>query len=104
MSQKNDFEKIFIHLVRSIPNNNILNGIMMTLRIIPLFLITHDWNIHLKYSINHYISFITTLPLIHKTNAQTISLIIVLFLFIYSIINIVIYFHFFKQIKKFNKI
>ena len=104
MSQKNDFEKIFIHLVRSIPNNNILNGIMMTLRIIPLFLITHDWNIHLKYSINHYISFITTLPLIHKTNAQTISLIIVLFLFIYSIINIMIYFKFYNQIKELNKI
>jgi len=104
MSQKNDFEKIFIHIVRCIPNNNILNGIMMALRIIPLFLITHDWNIHLKYSINKYISLITTLPLIHKTNAQTISLIMVIILFIYSIINILVYLKYYKQIKELNKI
>ena len=104
MSQKNDFEKIFIHIVRSIPNNNIINGIMMALRIIPLFLVTHDWNIHLKYSINYYVSLITTLPFIHKINAQIFSLVIVIILFIYSIINIVIYYHFFKQIKEFNKI
>ena len=104
MSQKNDFEKIFIQIVRCIPNNNILNGIMMALRIIHLFLITHDWNIHLKYSINKYISLITTLPLIHKTNAQTISLIMVIILFKYSIIYILIYLKYYNQIKELNKI
>ena len=79
MSQRNDLEKIFIFIEKSIPKNNIINGLIMYLRIIPLFLLTHDWNIQYKNSITYYISYITTLPLIHKSNAQKISLGIVIF-------------------------
>ena len=51
MSQRNDLEKIFIFIEKSIPKNNIINGLIMYLRIIPLFLLTHDWNIQYKNSI-----------------------------------------------------
>ena len=104
MSKFNQFEKIFIMIETSIPKNNILNGLMMFVRIIPLFLITHDWNIHYQYSISYYISLTTFLPLIHKTNAQLFSLGFILILFIYSIINIIIYVKFYKQLIDFNKI
>ena len=69
MSQISDFEKIFVYVISYIPKSNIINGLIMFLRVIPLFLITHDWNIHYKNSISYYISFYTTLPLIHKLNA-----------------------------------
>ena len=104
MSQRSYFEIICIEIEKNVPKNNILNGLLMFFRIIPLFLITHDWNIHLKYSISYYISLITSLPLIHKINAKNISLIIVLLLFIYSIINSIVYIRFLKQIKEINSI
>ena len=62
MSQKNDLEKIFINVEKNIPNNNILNGLLMFLRVIPLFLVTHDLNIHYKNSITYYISYYTLIP------------------------------------------
>ena len=104
MSQRNDLEKIFIFIEKSIPKNNIINGLIMYLRIIPLFLLTHDWNIQYKNSITYYISYITTLPLIHKSNAQKISLGIVIFLFIFSLISIIFLFKLYKQYQKFHKI
>ena len=104
MSQLSGFEKVFVHIVKNIPKNNVLNGLLMFLRVIPLFLITHDWNIHYKNSITYYISYYTTLPIIHKKNVKNISLGIILTLFIYSIFNIFIFLKFFKQIKDYNKV
>ena len=97
-------EKGLIIIERYLPKNNILNCFLMIIRIIPLFLITHDWNIHYKYSITYYLSYITTLPIIHKFNAKNITSILVIIIFFYIIINIIIFFKFFKQLKDFNKV
>ena len=42
MSDLSNFEKKSIYMVKNIQNNNILNGIMMIFRFIPLFLTIHD--------------------------------------------------------------
>ena len=104
MSDISYFEKIYVHILKYIPNNNYLNILLMSLRLIPLILITHDWNIHLDYSITYYLSYLTFLPIIHTINSRNLILIIVLVLFIYSIINIIIIMKYFKQIKEFNKV
>ena len=104
MSDTSSFEKIYIHISKYIPNNNYLNIILMSLRLIPLILITHDWNIHLEYSITYYLSYLTFLPIIHTFNSRLLALIIVLVIFIYSIINTTLIMKYFKQIKEFNKI
>ena len=104
MSDISYFEKIYVQILKYIPNNNYLNFLLMSLRLIPLILITHDWNIHLHYSVTYYLSYLTFLPIIHTINSQNITLIIILVLFIYSIINIFIIIKYFKQIKEFNKI
>ena len=104
MSEKSDFEKLLNQVIKNIPNNNFQNCILISLRIIPLFIITHDWNIHYKHGITYYLSLITTLPIIHKLNSQNIALFFILFLFISSIINIIIYFRFYNQIKEYNRI
>ena len=97
-------EKGLIIIERYLPKNNILNCFLMIIRIVPLFLITHDWNIHYKYSITYYLSYITTLPIIHKFNAKNITSILVIIIFFYIIINIIIFFKFFKQLKDLNKV
>ena len=66
MSEKNDFEKLFILVEKSLPKSNILNCLMMILRVIPLFLLTYDWNIHYHNSITYTFSYYTSLPFIHK--------------------------------------
>ena len=104
MSEKSDFEKLLNQVIKNLPNNNFQNCILISLRIIPLFIITHDWNIHYKHGITYYLSLITTLPIIHKLNSQNIALFFILFLFISSIINIIIYFRFYNQIKEYNRI
>ena len=96
--------KILIIIERYLPKNNILNCFLLIIRIIPLFLVTHDWNIHFKYSITYYLSYITTLPIIHKFNAKNIASILVIITFFYIILNIIMIVKFFKQLKDFNKV
>ena len=103
MSEEN-LERLLIMIEKCIPKNNLINGIMMLLRIFPLFLLTHDLNIHYKNSISYYFSIYTTLPLIHKTHAHYFSTGLIIFLFIFSLINIFLFFKFYRQIKEFHKI
>ena len=104
MAKLSNFENFLIIIERYLPKNNILNSILMIIRIIPLFLITHDWNIHFKYNITYYLSYITTLPIIHKFNAKNIASILVIIIFFFIILSLIIIIKFSKQLKNYNKV
>ena len=79
-------------MVNYVPKHKILYILIIIMKAIPLFIITHDWNIHYKHGITYYLSLITTLPIIHKLNSQNIALFFILFLYSNSF-NFILYFN-----------
>ena len=51
MSNQIEIEKIILLIEEFIPNNNNFNIIIVFLRVMPIFLVCYDWNIHYKCSI-----------------------------------------------------
>ena len=66
MDNLDELEKIISIIAKNIPNDNNINILMLLFRIMPIFLVCHDWNVHYKYSITYYISYYIALPLFHK--------------------------------------
>ena len=74
MSNQSEIEKVILEIEKFIPSNNNINFILVLLRILPIFLICHDWNIHYKHSITYFISYYTTLPQICSYTLEIRSL------------------------------
>ena len=104
MSNQSEIEKVILEIEKFIPSNNNINFVLVLLRILPIFLICHDWNIHYKHSITYFISYYTTLPLIHQSNAKNIAFYLVCIFFIIAIINIIIFFKLYSQLKEYGKL
>ena len=104
MSNQSEIEKLILEIEKFIPSNNNINFVLVLLRILPIFLICHDWNIHYKHSITYFISYYTTLPLIHQSNAKNIAFYLVCIFFIIAIINIIIFFKLYSQLKEYGKL
>ena len=104
MSNQIEIEKIILLIEEFIPNNNNFNIIIVFLRVIPIFLVCHDWNIHYNFSITYFLSYYTTLPLIHQSNAKQFSFYLVLMFFILAIINIIIFLKLYYQYKEYGKL
>ena len=104
MDNLNQLEKIIIIIAQNIPKNNNINLLMTLLRVMPMFLVCHDWNIHYKYSITYYISYYTGLPLFHQSKAKRISFYLISLFFVLAIINIIIFVKLYKQLREYNKI
>ena len=52
-------ENHFLLFTNYIPKNKILYGLFLLLKTIPLFIVTHDWNISSNKGISFYIRKIT---------------------------------------------
>ncbi len=85
-----------------VPKNKILYGVILFLKIIPLFVITHDWNISSKKGISFWIRKATLSEFLSTSSLYYfyIGIIIILFfVFIYiHVIQIILYFHKIKLI------
>ena len=104
MDNLDELEKIISIIAKNIPNDNNINILMLLFRIMPIFLVCHDWNVHYKYSITYYISYYTALPLFHQSNAKKISFYLITLFFVLAIINIVIFLKLYNQLREYNKI
>ena len=104
MDNLDELEKIISIIAKNIPNDNNINILMLLFRIMPIFLVCHDWNVHYKYSITYYISYYTALPLFHQSNAKKISFYLISLFFVLAIINIVIFLKLYNQLREYNKI
>ena len=49
MDNLDELEKIISIIAKNIPNDNNINILMLLFRIMPIFLVCHDWNVHYKY-------------------------------------------------------
>ncbi len=47
--------KFFLLLSKTLPKNKSFYGIMLVLKFLPLFIITHDWNISHKKGISYWV-------------------------------------------------
>ena len=91
--------KFYLALSQHIPKNKIFFGIILFLKFLPLFVITHDWNISHKRGISYWVRKFTISEVLSSSNAYKLYNIILIILFI-LIVSICICFHFYMFIEK----
>ena len=95
-------ENHFLLFTNYIPKNKILYGLFLLLKTIPLFIVTHDWNISSNKGISFYIRKITLSEFLNASSLYNfyIGFILMIFcIFIYIfIIQIILLFHKIKSI------
>lgn len=102
---KSKSEAFFINFFQKIHLKNhyfvIFSYIFVITKLLPLFIITHDWNILETKGLCKYLIELTIGPIIHRLNNFTIYIVILTILFLFSLIPVlmlILYYHRFKKI------
>ena len=102
---KSKSEAFFINFFQKIHLKNhyfvIFSYIFVITKLLPLFIITHDWNILETKGLCKYLIELTIGPIIHRLNNFTIYIVILAILFLFSLIPVlmlIVYYHRFKKI------
>ena len=91
--------KFYISLSQYIPKNKIFFSLILILKFLPLFVITHDWNISYKKGISYWIRKFTLCEFLSSEKAYNLYHIILIILFLFIItINFVL--HYYTLIEK----
>ena len=91
--------KFYISLSQYIPKNKIFFSLILILKFLPLFVITHDWNISYKKGISYWIRKFTLCEFLSSEKAYNLYQIILIILFLFIItINFVL--HYYTLIEK----
>ena len=91
--------KFYLALSQYIPKNKIFFGIIIFLKFLPLFVITHDWNISYKRGISYWVRKFTLSEVLSCSSAYKLYIIILILLFL-LIVCICICFRFYIFIEK----
>ncbi len=81
IKEKNVF---FMLIAKNIPKNKVFYAIILTLKFLPLFIITHDWNISYKKGISYWVRKFTLCEIFNNSKVYYLyfSLIIILTIFL----------------------
>ena len=71
-------------------------------KLLPLFIITHDWNILQTNGISHYLTEITLCPILSRINNLAFSLIYLIVFILLSVIPFVVLIIYYIQFKKYD--
>ena len=81
----------FFYFYQKIPKNKSFYGIMLVLKFLPLFIITHVWNISYKKGISYWIRKFTLCEILSSSKMYYFYIIIIVF---FLIILTILYFIF----------
>ena len=103
IKEKSEF---YIHISKHIPKNQIIFGIILIMKFLPLFVITHDWNLSYKRGISFWIRKFTLSEVLSSSQFYYLYMIIVIILFILIFICSIAFYFFniLKQNKNLEKI
>ena len=104
MEHRKELEHFLIKIKHHIPHNNILALIMTILKILPILIITHDWNILYTHCFSYYLSLITLSSTLHQKENKTLRLIIMIVIILITIAIFIVMLIFYKRMKSFGKI
>ena len=98
-----DKNKYFMLISKNIPKNKVFYGIILTLKFLPLFIITHDWNISFKKGISYWIRKFTLCEIFANSEVYFLYFWLIIILTI-ILIFVFFIFHFYTLIikKKFS--
>ena len=88
IKEKTEF---FLLLSKNLPKNKSFYGIMLVLKFLPLFIITHDWNISYKKGISYWVRKFTLCEILSSSKMYNFYIIILVF---FLIILTILYFIF----------
>jgi hypothetical protein len=62
---------LIIKMTKHFPQSKIIHFVNLLIKLIPIFVCTHDWNTNSEKSISHYIRYLTLSTLIHTKKKKT---------------------------------
>ena len=74
--------KFFLHVSNNITKKSFFFWLIMILKFLPLFIVTHDWNIKSKRSISYWVRKFTLCEILSSSNNYYIYLSLIIILFI----------------------
>ena len=74
--------KFFLHVSNNITKQSFFFWLIMILKFLPLFIVTHDWNIKSKRSISYWVRKFTLCEILSSSNNYYIYLSLIIILFI----------------------
>ena len=104
MENKHTFEHFLIKIKNYIPHNNGLAMIMCILKLFPLIIFTHDWNIQYSNCVSYFLSLITLSSTLHKPNDRTANYFLMIVISVITIILLIIMLIFYQRVKQFGKL
>ena len=96
IKEKSEF---YIHISSHIPKNQIIFGFILIMKYLPLFVITHDWNLSYKRGISYWIRKFTLSEVLSSSKVYYLYMVIIIILFILIFICC-ISFYFFNILKQ----
>lgn len=104
MENKHTFEHFLIKIKNYIPHNNPLAMVMCVLKLFPLIIFTHDWNIQYSNCVSYFLSLITLSDILHHQNDMTVNYIIIIVIYVITIILLILMLMFYQRVKQFGKL
>ena len=94
--ENNGYKRIiyFNNLQKELPSNKIIYFITILIKIIPLFIITHDWNIFLNKGISYWLRKLTLCEFFANRISYDIYPYIILILFLTLLFTFFIYIYY----------
>ena len=104
MESNSNLLKLLIKLRKGFPKNQLVYFLVLFMKILPVFILTHDWNINYGKGISFVLSYFTLGQLIFSLNSNLFTGVIVLIIGIITIIQILLFKISFLHFKKYGKI
>ena len=93
-----------IKIKHHVPHNNFLSVIMVILKILPLVILTHDWNIQYTKCVSYYLSHVTLSSFFHSNNDKKASYVATAVIIIISFVLFALMYIIYREMKAFDKL
>ena len=94
-----DKTKFLLHLSNYIPKNEVFHSIILIMKFLPLFIITHDWNLSYEKGISFWIRKLTLCEIFSSSKLYYFYVILIIILFIVLML-LYFFFNFYLIIEK----
>ena len=104
MDNHHTLEHFMIKIKHHVPHDNYLNGLMVILKMLPLVILTHDWNIQFTKCFSYYLSLVTLSSFFNSNNDKNASYVAIAVIIIISLVLFALMYILYREMKAFDKL
>jgi hypothetical protein len=95
---------MFMQIRRNLPKNQIILYVFLIIKIIPVVVITHDWNLNYGSGISSFLNIFTLSDSLYKIKDKKFTETLIILYAIFSILPLLIFFLNYLDLKKYSKL